>query len=334
MGGSNNMSKTCMMLMCLASIAAISYSVPTPYTSADELIQEEMAIPSSEEKIIDAYAADRVKYDAAHAAQESLDAEEQAEPAEATEVDDEDDNAPEKPKKSTTHRKGQLEPKLHHTPKRQATMIHNETMSKKKMKAARTNKVAMKPNATKKEAWGDEAGEFEEDADDEDEDEDADEEELAEEEEEFKPKNATKKKMMAPSTAAKKKMMIAKEMATKDMMKAGPEMATKKTLHYEMISKKKMKAARAHKVAMKANATKKETWSNEAGEFEEDADDEDEDEEADEEELVEEDEELKPFRLVKMEPHREAHIKKYIKKNHTALHIKKNAKKPAVKKLW
>merc|ERR1712086_429421 len=99
--------------------------------------------------------------------------------------------------------------------------------------------------------------------------------------------------------------MIAKEMAAKKKMKAGPEMATKKTLHYEMISKKKMKAARAHKVAMKANATKKETWSNEAGEFEEDA--EDEDEEADEEELVEEDEELKPFRLVKMEPHREAH---------------------------
>merc|ERR1712153_226505 len=299
MGGSNNMSKTCMMLMCLASIAAIAYTVPTPYTPADELVQEEMTIPGSEEKIIDAYAADRVKYDAAHAAQESLDAEEQAEPAEATEVDDEDDNAPEKPKKSTTHRKGQLEPKLHHTPKRQATMIHNEMMSKKKMKAARTNKVAMKPNATKKEAWGDEDEEFEEDADDEDEDEDADEEELAEEEEEFKPKNATKKKMMAPSTAAKKKMMIAKEMAAKKKMKAGPEMATKKTLHYEMISKKKMKAARAHKVAMKANATKKETWSNEAGEFEEDADDEDEDEDADEEELAEEEEEFKPKNATK-----------------------------------
>merc|ERR1712086_1056879 len=91
MGGSNNMSKTRMMLMCLASIAAIAYTVPTPYTPADELVQEEMTIPGSEEKIIDAYAADRVKYDAAHAAQASLDAEEQTEPAEATEVDDEDD---------------------------------------------------------------------------------------------------------------------------------------------------------------------------------------------------------------------------------------------------
>merc|ERR1711966_597566 len=114
--------------------------------------------------------------------------------------------------------------------------LHYEMISKKKMKAARAHKVAMKANATKKETWSNEAGEFEEDADDEDED--ADEEELAEEEEEFKPKNATKKKMMAPSTAAKKKMMIAKEMAAKKKMKAGPEMATKKTLHYEMISKK------------------------------------------------------------------------------------------------
>merc|ERR1719253_1944125 len=109
--------------------------------------------------------------------------------------------------------------------------LHYEMISKKKMKAARAHKVAMKANATKKETWSNEAGEFEEDADEED--------------EEFKPKNATKKKMMAPSTAAKKKMMIAKEMAAKKKMKAGPEMATKKTLHYEMISKKKMKAARA-----------------------------------------------------------------------------------------
>merc|ERR1712086_498229 len=124
--GSNNMSKTCMMLMCLASIAAISYSVPTPYTSADELIQEEMTIPGSEEKIIDAYAADRVKYDAAHAAQASLDAEEQTEPAEATEVDDEDDKIGDKSRPMTKHERQQDKEK---------------TLKKiKKMRAARKKK--------------------------------------------------------------------------------------------------------------------------------------------------------------------------------------------------
>merc|ERR1712086_558347 len=213
------------MLMCLASIAAIAYTVPTPYTPADELVQEEMTIPGSEEKIIDAYAADRVKYDAAHAAQASLDAEEQTEPAEATEVDDEDDKVGDKSRPMT---KPALQQAREKTDKKAAHMKAVHMMKK----------AAMKPNATKKEEWGDEDEEFEEVADDEDEDEDGDEEELAEEDEEFKPKNAT---------MIKKKIKAAHKVMEKGIKKKI------KAAHMKAVHMMK-------KAAMKPNATKKEEW--------------------------------------------------------------------------